>query len=349
MDLSPHIANQPAMPHQPQVVHVAARPGGLWSALGFVAGLFFFGVALVIGIIFGVAAMMAGSSIDTVVLEQTYRDGGRDKIVIIPVEGVIDERQAESVHAAVNHVLEDRQVRGVVLRVNSPGGGVTASDEIWYQIERLKQARLPVVASYGGVAASGGYYISCAADHIMAQETCITGSIGVIAQIFTMEGLMDKVGIQPVTLVATDSPEKATGNDMFRQWNEHDQKKILTMLDAAYEIFNRRVSDGRGHVITDTEQLNGLANGSIYTAQEALDGGLIDSIGYLDDAIAQLERMANLTPGRATVVRLARPPSLFGGLLAQGSAKTSPNLFDADAVRGLINDLNAPRVMYLMR
>lgn len=347
MDQPANINPRP-IPAQPQVVHITARPGGLWNALGFVTGLFFMIAALVIGLLMGIVVMAAGSSIDTVVLEQTYRDGSRDKIVILPVEGVIDDRQAEYVRAAVDHILDTRHIKGVVLRVNSPGGGVTASDEIWYQIERLKQARLPVVASYGGVAASGGYYISCGADHIMAQETCITGSIGVIAQIFTMEGLMDKIGIQPVTLVATDSPEKAVGNDMFRQWNEHDQQKILTMLDASYEIFNRRVADGRGHVVADREQLNGLANGSIYTAQEALDGGLIDSIGYLDDAIARLESMAAMVPGRATVIRLSEPPALLGGLFARESVHTRMN-FDADAIRGLVNDLNAPRVMYLMR
>jgi protease-4 len=334
----------------PHVVHIRAKAGGLWSALGLVVGLCLFVAIFIIGIVFGAVGMMAGSTVDTVILEQSYRDGDRTRIVILPVEGVIDERQAEFVRSAVNHVLDDRNVRAVVLRVNSPGGGVTASDEIWYDIERLKQRNIPVIASYGGISASGGYYISCSADHIVAQETCITGSIGVIAQIFTMEGLMDKVGIQPVTLIASGSPEKATGNDIFRQWNEEDQTRIRAMLDASYDVFYRRVSDGRGHIVTDEQQLRALANGSIYTAQEALDGGLIDSIGYLDDAIVQAETIAGLTRGRASVVRLAEPPSLFGGILgAQARTQTRSDLFDADAIRGLVNDLNTPRMMYLMK
>ena len=192
---------------QPQVIQIAARPGGLWNALGFVVGVFFFGLALLIGIFFGAAVMLAGSSMGSFVPEQVYRDGSRDTIMILPVEGVIDGDRAEFVRHAVDHILDSSNVRGVVLRVDSPGGGVTASDEIWYQVQRLKNARLPVVASYGGVAASGGYYVSCGADHIMAQKTSITGSIGVIAQIFTMHGLMDKVGIEPVTRIDTDSPE----------------------------------------------------------------------------------------------------------------------------------------------
>lgn len=333
----------------PHVVHIRSRPGGLWAALGLVVGLFMFGFVFLIGIFFGAVGMLAGSSSDTIVLEQTYRDGRQGKVVILPVEGVIDDRQARFVRSAVDHILDDRSVSGVVLRVNSPGGGVTASDEIWYEVERLKQRNLPVVASYGGIAASGGYYISCGTDYIVAQETCITGSIGVIAQVFTMKGLMDKVGIEPVTLVATGSPEKAVGNDMFRQWNEHDQQRILTMLDAAYDVFNRRVADGRRHVLSDESQLQAMTDGAIFTAEQALEGGLIDEIGYLDDAIAHLERVANLTVGRAEVVRLREPPSLFGNLLGANAAASRPDPFDADAIRGLVNDLNAPRVMYLMK
>ncbi len=333
----------------PQVVHIRSRPGGLWTALGLVVGLCVFGFIFVLGIALGIIGTIASSSAETVILEQTYRDGRQGKIMILPIQGIIDDRQARFARAAVDHILDDRAVSGVVLRVNSPGGGVTASDEIWYEVNRLRQRNVPVVASYGGLAASGGYYISCATDYIIAQETSITGSIGVIAQIFTMEGLMDKVGIEPVTLVATGSPEKAVGNYIFRQWDEHDQQRILTMLDAAYDIFNRRVRDGRGHVITEDTTFDRMADGSIYTAQQALEGGLIDGIGYLDDAIAHIEQMASLTAGRAEVVRLSEPPRLFGGMMRGSAATQRPDLFDADAIRGLVNDFSAPRVMFLMK
>ena len=125
----------------------------------------------------------------------------------------------------------------------------------------------------------------------MAEETSITGSIGVIAQVLTFEGLMDKVGVKPVTLVATGSPEKNVANDMFRTWDDADKAKIRLMLDSAYATFNQRVKAGRGKVITDPTKIDALANGSIYTAKQAKDSGLIDGIGYLDNAIAQAETL----------------------------------------------------------
>src|SRR5690349_9280142 len=171
---------------RPQVVHVVARPGGFWRAVTFVIGLMMFGIVLAIGIFMGISIMIAGAEREDMVIHQNYRDGDGNTIAIVPVIGGIDERQAEFVRTAVKSVLEDSSVRAVVLRVDSPGGGVTASDEIWYEVNRLKDAGLPVIASYGSVAASGGYYVSCGADHIMAEETCITGSIGVIAQVLTL-------------------------------------------------------------------------------------------------------------------------------------------------------------------
>jgi protease-4 len=202
------------------------------------------------------------------------------------------------------------------------------------------------VASYGGVAASGGYYVSCASDYIMAQETTITGSIGVIAQVMTFEGLMDKIGVEPVTLVARRSPAKSVANDVFRAWTDDDRGQVLSMLDSAYDIFHTRVADGRRPAIDD---LDAVATGAVFTAQQALDGGLIDGIGYLDDAIAEAEKRASLRSGSATVRSFHERPSLFGGLpLVQGGGRGALDRLDADSIRSLINDLGAVRLMYLM-
>ncbi len=332
----------------PQVVHIVAKPGGLSRALMFVLGLFVFAGVFVVGLTIGLTMMFAISNVPTAILEEVYHDGDRNTVAIIPVVGIIESGQAAFVRSAVDYALKQSDIRAVVLRVDSPGGGVTSSDQIWYEIERLKKAGLPIIASYGGVAASGGYYVSCGADEIIAEPTCITGSIGVIAQIFTFEGLMDKVGIEPVTLVATDSPEKSTANDLFRSWTDKDRQKVLTMLDAAYDTFNQRVKDGRKTAITDTAAIDALADGSIFTAQDAVDNGLIDGIGYLDDAIVRAEKSAGLRTGASTVVFLRQPPSFTEALMA--IERTRPaNLLDADAIRSFVNDLGSPRVMYLMR
>ncbi len=210
-------------------------------------------------------------------------------------------------------------------------------------------AGLPIVSSYGGVAASGGYYVSCATDHIVAEPTCITGSIGVIAQTFIFKDLMEKVGIEPVTLMATDSPEKDVGNP-WRAWTDKDRQQYLAILDSAYDIFNKRVRDGRRAVISDPAKIDALADGSIYTASEALDNGLIDSIGYLDDAITVAESMAGLRKGSSTVVVIRQPSSLLGQILgASAQTPRTTNLRDAEDIRTLVNELSSPRLMYLMR
>ena len=332
----------------PQVVQVVAKSGGLSRALMFVLGLFMFAGVFVVGLTIGLIMMFGISNVPTAILEEVYRDGDRNRVAVIPVVGIIESSQAAFVRSAVDHALKQSNIRAIVLRVDSPGGGVTSSDQIWYEIERLKKAGLPVIASYGGIAASGGYYVSCSADEIVAEPTCITGSIGVIAQIFTLEGLMDKVGIEPVTLVATDSPEKNTANDLFRSWNDKDRQKILTMLDAAYDTFNQRVKDGRKTVITDAATIDALADGSIFTAQAAVDNGLVDRIGYLDDAITRAETAAGLRVGSSTVVFLRQPPS-FSDMLMAHEQPQKANMLNADTIRSFVNDLASPRVMYLMR
>ena len=139
---------------RPQVVQVVAKPGGFWRAMSIIAGLFLFGAVFIVGIVMGIAVMVAGANYDTVIVPEPYRNGDdRYTVAVIPVEGVIDERQAEFVRAAVDYALDDSSIRAVVLRVDSPGGGVTPSDQIWYEINRLKKQGMPVVASYGGVAA----------------------------------------------------------------------------------------------------------------------------------------------------------------------------------------------------
>ncbi len=321
---------------------------GFARAIGFVAGLFVLGMVFAAGLVLGVLTMVAGSMAETPVLTEIYRDGDRNTVAVLPVEGVIDGFQSARFRMFADHVRSTPSIKAVVLRVDSPGGGIAPSDQIWYEVGRLRESGLPVVASYGGLAASGGYYISCASDHIVAEPTCITGSIGVIAQTFIFKDLMDKIGVQPVTLLASDSPEKDLGNP-FRTWTDEDHDRYVEMLDAAYGLFNDRVREGRKHVIPDASRVNELADGSIYTASQALDGGLIDSVGYLDDAVAMAESLAGLAAGSSTVVVLHEQPTLLDSLLVSASDDIPSALSDGNRLRSLLNDLGTPRLMYLMR
>ncbi len=326
--------------------HISHGVGGLARAIGFIAGLLILGLVFAVGLAIGAVTVLAGTMIEGPLIAEQYRDGDANTIAVIPVEGIIDSYMAELVRLCVDEVMADDSIRAVVLRVDSPGGSIAASDQVWYQVGRLRDEGLPVVSSYGGLAASGGYYISCATDHILAEPTCITGSIGVIAQTFILKDLLDKVGIQPITLISSASPAKDLGNP-FRAWTDEDHRRYAELLDAAYVIFNQRVKDGRGHAITDPSRIDELADGSIYTAREAHESGLIDGIGYLDDAIAEAERRAGLSPGSASVIVLREAVSLFDNLLVNTGIRST--LRDAESIRSLVNELAAPRLMYLMQ
>ena len=325
-------------PSSPATIRVVASSGGFRTFVAFVAAMFVFAVVFIIGL---VAGATAGSGDEGPVLARTVHDGKSATIVQLDVTGIIDGGTAEYVHAAVDRILRNDDVRAVVPRVDSPGGGATASDEIWHQIDRLKTAGLPVVASYGGMAASGGYYISCGADHILAQPTTVTGSIGVIASILTMEGLMDLIGVTPVTMVASGSPRKSVANDVYRDWTPRDKAAVGTILDAMYEEFADRVRSGRAHVIGDDSTLDSIADGSIYTARAALENGLIDGIGYLDDAITAAKTRGSLGEIEPTIIRYSRKEPMLGLF---GLSSGTP----AD-VRRLIDELAMPRLMFLHR
>ncbi len=319
---------------------VVATTGGFKTFVAFLAAMFIFLIVFFVGIIAGVSGFAAATQDDGPVQTHVAHEGGSSTVAVLNISGVIDGGNASYAEQAINSILEEKKVRAVVLRVNSPGGGVTASDEIWHNIQRLKKAKLPLIASYGGVAASGGYYISCNADHILAQETTITGSIGVIANIMTFQHLLEMIGIKPVTLIAADSPEKSVANDVYRNWTVKDKQKVTGILNSMYSVFFDRVKEGRESVVTDPKKLESVANGSAYTAQQALDNGLIDGIGYLDDAIVIAEQRASLT--NASVVHYSRATPSFGGLLGVQS-----NELSASDLRTMLQEFSMPKLMYL--
>ncbi|MBL1218824.1 MAG: signal peptide peptidase SppA [Planctomycetes bacterium] len=354
MDSTMNAPQRPPQPPGQPVIYVqtpAARMPGFFHTLFGAIGRLILTLIVVILIMAGIIGAATMTMQPQVVV---YRDGSSSsQVAIIDVDGVIDGRQAEFVRGAVETVLSNPAYRAVVLRVDSPGGGVTASDHIWYQVKRLQQHGRTVVASYGSVAASGGYYISCRADHIMAEPTTITGSIGVIASIMTFADTMEKLGIEPITLVATGSPSKDVANDIYRDWTDQDKAKIQKSLDSAYDVFFSRVAEGREPVVGGEDQLRAVCDGSIYTADEAQTSGLIDSIGYLDDAIDQAISMGGLSSNsQAVVISPPRGPfdDLPFGLTWKGSEQATEHVLDLDpdSVRMFLHELMRPTAAYLM-
>jgi protease IV len=229
-----------------------------------------------------------------------------DKIAIVDVEGMIIGESVEHAIKQIHQARDDKDVKAVILRVDSPGGTVSGSDRIWREVEILK-GKKPVVASMGSMAASGGYYVSAPADAIFAEPTTMTGSIGVIAEFPQVEGLLKKVGVEFETI--TTGEWKDSGS-MYRHMTTEERTRWREVLDDAYQRFVRVVAQGRKLPLSEVIS---LANGKVYTAHEAKRLKLVTDIGYLDDAINDAKTRASLSAAR--VIRYTKPLDLRAALL----------------------------------
>ncbi|MFH1039223.1 MAG: signal peptide peptidase SppA [PVC group bacterium] len=238
---------------------------------------------------------------------------GADKIVLIPVEGFITfsdsqgfwkkESMGEQAVERLRAAQEDPAVKAVVLQIDSPGGGITASDIICHRVKELQKSGKKVVAVLGDLAASGGYYVAAPADCIVAHPTTVTGSIGVIIQSLNMEGLLGKIGVRDVTIKRGEEKDILSP---FRELTPEERTMLQGVVDEMYERFLDVVSEGRG---MDREQLEEVSGGAIFTGTQALANGLVDEIGYRDLAIDRARRLAGLET--ATVIEYRRVYSLF--------------------------------------
>jgi protease-4 len=258
------------------------------------------------------------------------------KIAIVEVEGLIYDREVEHALRQLRQARDDDTVKAVVLRIDSPGGTVSGSDRIWREVEMLKRSGKPVVASLGGMAASGGYYVAAPADQVIAEPTTLTGSIGVITELPNLEGLLDKLGIEMQTIAT--GKWKDSGS-LFRPMTDEERQRWKAMLDEAYGRFVRIVARGRRLGPSEVES---LADGRLYTAEEALKLKLVDALGYLDDAILAAQRRAKLETAR--VVRYAQPFDWTEALRPFSRGGTGPALDPETLLR-----LQVPRILYLVR
>jgi len=272
--------------------------------------------------------------------EVVLRDGPRSsRIAVVNVEGIIDESQAQAVYRQLKTARDDASIKGLILRVNSPGGTIAASDRIYqYILDYRKNERQPAVAFMQGMAASGGYYASVACDEIIAEPTAITGSIGVIMAHFVFQDLLEnKLGVQPVFLT---KGQKKDWPSSFRTPTEEELAYIdERLLEPAYQRFVSVVREGRREKLSPDEVLK-LADGSIYVADEALAVELIDKTGYLDEAIAAVKARAGID--KAQVIEYRSPLSFLSLLTAQ-SRKTG--LLQLDRTK--LFELSTPQVLYL--
>ena len=205
----------------------------------------------------------------------------------------------------------DDDVKAVVLRVNSPGGSAYASEQIWHAMTSLK-AKKPVVVSMGGYAASGGYYISCPANYIIAEPTTITGSIGIFGMFPDFSGLLtEKMGIK---FDEVKTNKHAAFGTMSRPFNAEEMALLEQYIDRGYQLFRKRVADGRKQSVEAIEE---IAQGRVWLANDALKNKLVDEIGSLDKAIEKAAKLAKLSEYHATCY--PEPTNWFDALMNQGN------------------------------
>lgn len=236
---------------------------------------------------------------------------GKEKLLVMDLSGVIHEesrdgllREPDLVSRMKEELIkaeEDPSIHGVILRINSPGGTVTASDILYHEIRRFKERTgKKVVASILSVGASGAYYVAMAADRVLAHPTAVTGSIGVIMLHLNVQGLMEKIGVG--TDAITSGPFKDTGSPL-KAMRPEERELLQGIIDGMYARFLDVIEQGRPNL--SGARIRALADGRIYTADQALEAGLIDGIGYLDQAIDALKKEAELA--EAQVVMYKRP------------------------------------------
>ncbi len=282
--------------------------------------------------------------------EGTISGTGEDKILLMDISGLITQEERGSVTgikerpSLVSRIKEelrkaskDSKIKAIVLRINSPGGTVTASDIIYHEIKKFKQERdVKVVASLMDIGTSGAYYVSLSADKIVIHPTSITGSIGVVVLKFNMESLLRKMGIEDET---TKSGDKKDFMSPFRPQTTEERELLQKIIDNLHQRFLSVIA--RERTEADMEEIARYADGRIFTADQAVKLRLVDEIGYLNEAIDTAKVEAGL--GEARVVLYRRPYEYRSDIYSRSNVR--PGVLDIFS--HILTDAMTPKFMYL--
>ena len=251
--------------------------------------------------------------------EEEFVQGDTDthnKIAVVYLTGVISERldgpggeegMVEEIKDQLDQAVDDKRVKAIILRINSPGGEVVASDEIYRAVVAARQQK-PVVASMDTMGASGAYYAAMGASYVMANDLTLTGSIGVILQSFTFSGLMDKVGVRSYTFKSGQYKDLLNPT---REPTAAESNMVQNLIMEVYDKFVGIVAKERtraGTPMTVEELKTGLADGRVLSGKQAKEAGFVDGLGYFDDAVDKAKELAGIP--KAKVIRYAEPFSL---------------------------------------
>jgi len=298
------------------------------------------------GVLLGMLGLAGIGSEGGKVREEFYSHNrwGVEKVAILSIEGTILTGDG-FFKQQIDHARKDAEngsLKALVVRVNSPGGTISGSDYMLHHLRKLAaDTHLPVVVSMGGLAASGGYYVSmCVGDEpnsIFAEPTTWTGSIGVIIPHYNLAELMQKLGIQEDAIAS--NPLKTMGS-LSRPMTEREQEIFKGLVNEGFTQFKDAIKGGRPKFRKDPAALDKLATGQIYTAQQALKDGLVDKIGFVDEAIDRAIHLAKVDRANVKVVKYKAEPRLSEILF--GSSRVQPLGDLAALLEG-----TAPRAYYL--
>ena len=307
------------------------------------------------------ALVVAGCSVVSIDLtprvrpleEKTVEGSGDAKILLTDISGFLSDESTSGlltigaqparvpllvrVREELKKAAKDEKVKALVLRINTPGGTVTASDVIYRELELFRREKpVPVIAVMMDVAASGGYYVALAADSIMAHPTTVTGSIGVIMLTFNASGLLDKIGVTPSPI---KSGERKDMGSPFRALTPEERGIFQSVIDGLHRQFVTRVVERRK---LPEATARALADGRIYTAEQALAHRLVDRIGYMPDALEAARQAAGVTSAKVVVYH--RPRQYRATYYAE-SQQAAEGVNPASALSSLISP--GPKFLYL--
>ncbi len=263
--------------------------------------------------------------------EQVIEGKGPAKILLMDITGFISERDKESgllgssspsmmsqVRETLQKAENDTDIIGVIIRINSPGGTITASDIIHHDIVRFKdRKKVPVYACIMSIGTSGGYYIAAAADNITAHPTSITGSLAVMMMTMNIEGLMNKIGVSELTI---KSGEKKDLLSPFRPATPEEKQIVQTIINQFHKKFVDTILARPGNTLS-RKDIELLADGRIYSSEQAFTAKLIDRVGYLDDVIAEMKKKVGVTD--AKVITYYHPGSYKGTIYSNSAAEST--------------------------
>ena len=265
------------------------------------------------------------------------------KVAVLYAEGAISDSGKEGIVEGkmlkqIKKIHNNDDIKAVVFRVNSPGGSADASEQIWHAVRTLQEKGLPVVVSMGDYAASGGYYISCSADYIYAEPTTLTGSIGIFGTVPNFSKLMHKVGLD-VDGVSTNKHANLTTNAIYKGMNKEEMALMQSMVERGYDLFTKRCADGRG---MSQEDIKKIGEGRVWLGKDALEIGLVDELGNINNAITKAAELAGL--GEYAIVDYPEKKDPFEELIKMFDT-TTPEERLMLKIREFVSE---PRIMALM-